>query len=266
MLMRGAGLLIAVTRVLWPQHLNSSYYLDLNDFSRHTAWAHAFMHDYALWLGLVLMTLTFLATYAVAWWHRQPRAVGLLALGGAGTLVALGLNQLVGHAAQEMRPYDTYRNALVLVAKAHDYAFPSDHAVVAGALFTSILLAARRAAPSTLAGEPPGKHALARPRGRRLRGATLALTVLGALFGLFLGFARVYVGAHYPGDVVAGFLLGAMVVMLASAARPASYWLAGLALSSPFAWLVCRPGGQQPKSAAALPQAAFGSEAEAHAP
>ncbi|MHB2009955.1 MAG: hypothetical protein ACYCOX_18195, partial [Acidobacteriaceae bacterium] len=38
-------------RVLPPKGLNSSIYLDLNHFSRHTAWAHGFMHHYALWLG-----------------------------------------------------------------------------------------------------------------------------------------------------------------------------------------------------------------------
>lgn len=204
------GLLGAV-KVLWPKGLNTAYYLDLNNFSRHTAWAHGFMDAYALWLGLTLLAVVFLCMYGIAWWRRDLRTTARMGLGGVGTLVALGLNQVVGHAAAERRPYDTWRHALVLVAKAHDYAFPSDHAVVAGALLTSVILVARRDA---------------------LRDVLLASAA--AVLALFLCFARVYVGAHYPGDVVAGLLLGAAVVLVVSALRPAAYrlveWLSGTVL------------------------------------
>ena len=105
---------LAVTKVLPPKGLNTSIYLDLNNFSRHTAWAHGFMHAYALWLGLVVLTVLFVVGYGI-----------------------------VGRAAAELRPYHTYTHALVLVAKANDYAFPSDHALVAGGLITSIFLATR---------------------------------------------------------------------------------------------------------------------------
>jgi hypothetical protein len=71
-----------------------------------------------------------------------------MALSGIGTFVALGLNQIVAHLAKELRPYDTLHHVLVLVPKANDYAFPSDHAVIAGALVTSVLLVSRRAVRS----------------------------------------------------------------------------------------------------------------------
>jgi undecaprenyl-diphosphatase len=230
---------LASVKVLWPQGVNSTYYLDINNFSRHTAWAHGFMHAYALWLGLTIMTVLFLIAYALAWWRRDRQAVGLLFLGGVGTLAALGINQLVGHAAEERRPYDTYRHALVLVAKTHDYAFPSDHSVVAGALFVSLLLVLRRA----------GVHRWrvgAAPRGSsrhsQVTPAMLVLVVLGALAGLLLLFARVYVGAHYPGDVVAGVLLGAAVVLVISVLRPLAYVLVDALAHSPLAIFVGRPG------------------------
>lgn len=212
--------LLGAVKVLWPKGLNTSYYLDVNTFSRHTAWAHGFMHAYALWLGLVLLTAIFCCMYGIVWWRRDLHAAARMGLGGAGTLVALGLNQIVGHAAAEQRPYDTWRHALVLVGKAHDYAFPSDHAVVAGALLTSVLLVSRRDALSDV-----------------------LLTVGAAVLALFLCFARVYVGAHYPGDVVAGLLLGAVIVLVVSALRPVAYrvvdWLSGTALS----FVVRRPYG-----------------------
>ena len=210
---------ISGVRVLWPKGLNSAYYLDLNNFSRHTAWAHGFMHQYALWLGLVLMTLAFLAAYAQVWWRRDVHAAALMGLGGIGTLIAFGVNQLVGDAAAELRPYDTYRSALVLVGKVSDYSFPSDHSVVAGALLTSIVLVAVR--PSTTLGW---------------------LCAVASVLTLFLCFARVYVGAHYPGDVVAGLLLGSVVVLVVSLLRPLAYRIADVVVSTPLVVGVRRPG------------------------
>lgn len=238
--MHPVALLGAVT-VLWPKGLNTSYYLDINAFARQTAWAHGFMHDYALWLGLVLMVLLFLAAYLVVWWRRNARGAALLGLGGIGTLIALGLNQLVGHAARELRPYDTYHHALVLVGKANDYAFPSDHAVVAGALAASVLLVVGRGVPDLT----QRAHSEWRGTGPSPARATPVMAVLvgvAAVLGLFLCFARVYVGAHYPGDVVAGFLLGAAVVATVSLARPVAYRAADLVADTALAVIVRRPG------------------------
>lgn len=203
---------LADIRVLPPKGLNTSIYLDINGFARHTEWAHSFMRAYALWLGAVLLVAIFFVAYGFVWWRRDRRAAALMGLSGIGTLVALGLNQIVGHAAKELRPYNTLRHVLVLVPSANDYAFPSDHAVIAGALVTSVLLVSRRAEGSNRRGQ--------------LVPAMVALGLLSAVFGLLLCFARVYVGAHYPGDVVAGFLLGSFVVCVASLARPFAYRIA----------------------------------------
>ena len=240
--MPAGNLLSAVVKVLWPQGLNTSYYLDLNSFSRRTAWAHGFMHDYALWLGLVLLTMVFLAAYLFVWRRRDTRGAVLMFLGGVGALVGLGLNQIVGHAAEELRPYDTFPHALVLVGKANDYAFPSDHAVVAGALFMSILLVVRRAKPEVRRpGVATGRLVASLEPRRGPTGAMVVLVVMSAVLALFLAFARIYVGAHYPGDVVAGLLLGVVVVAVVSAARPLGYRVADGIEHTPLAVLVRRP-------------------------
>lgn len=217
------GPLLADVRVLPPKGLNTTVYLDINDLARHSTWAHGFMHAYALWLGMALLVLGFAAAYALAWWRRSPRAAGLLALGGAGTIVAFGCNQLVGHAARELRPYDTHPHALVLVSKANDYSFPSDHSVLAGALITSLLLVTGRTLWSR-------------------RGAAVAWLVAAEIvLGLLLCFARLYVGAHYPGDVVAGLLLGAAVVGALSLLRPLLYKVIGAVEPTVLGTLVRRP-------------------------
>ena len=93
-----------------------------------------------------------------------------------------------------IRPYDTLHGVEVLVPRANDFTFPSDHAVAAGAAICGLLLARRWV----------------------LGGVAVAV-------GLFLAFARVYVGAHYPGDVVAGYLMASVVVLVVSLLRPVAY-------------------------------------------
>lgn len=233
----GVATFLAVTRVMPPKAWNRSVYLDINRWARQTPGLHAFMHDYALWAGLVLVTLTFLAMFAVSWWRRDVKAAALLGLGGVGTLIALGLNQVVGHAAQELRPYATLPHVLVLVGKANDYAFPSDHAVVSGALLTAVLLVGLRRPTPLAAG---GADRADAPVPRRV--GTIPLLVAAAAFTLFLLFARVYVGAHYPGDVIAGVLLGAVIVLVVVVAlRPIAYRLADLVVPTPLAVTVRRP-------------------------
>ena len=227
-------------RVLPPEGLNTSIYLDLNHFSRQTAWAHGFMHAYALWLGPAALAAVFVAVFAVAWWRRTPRVAALLFLGGVGTIVALGLNQLVGHAAKELRPYATHPHVLVLVARTSDYSFPSDHSIVAGGLTASLLL---------LLGSEVWRHrrrpvlGLADVDANRtsVPGAVVVLAAANVVLGLFLCFARVYVGAHYPGDVVAGYLLAAVVVVLVGLLRPLAYRAVDVIEPTAFGVLVRRP-------------------------
>jgi membrane-associated phospholipid phosphatase len=176
------GVLIGTTNVLPPKDINTTWYLDLNHFARQTSWAHGFMHAYALWAGLtVLAVLTAFVIVTARLRPDAPRALAIPLLTAASALVALGVNQLLSHGFGELRPYVVHPSALVLVGRANDFSFPSDHAIVAGALACGLLLYDRRYG---------------------IPAAVLALTV---------GFARLYVGSHYIGDVVGGLVAGAVI-------------------------------------------------------
>ncbi len=231
----------ADVKVLPPKGLNTSVYLDINHFSRETAWAHGFMHAYALWLGPVLLALAFVVAYTVAWWRRAPRPAVLLVLGGIGTVVSLGFTQLVAHAAKELRPFVTHPQALVLVAKAHDYSFPSDHSVIAGGLTTSLLLIVGAKVWQRRRGADHG-HTVPEGAGRASIGPARALAAVAIVLGLFLCFARIYVGVHYPGDVVAGYLMSSLVVILLSLLRPLAYQVLDLVEPTALGSLFRRPG------------------------
>lgn len=166
-------------------NLDARVYMDVNRFARNTSFAHFFMREYAIYGGVVLLGVTGLVAYWRARRSANPKkAVDSVAWTAVGTLVALGLNQIVSHLVGRVRPYYTLKGVEVLVPKANDFTFPSDHATVAGAMIVGLLL------------------------------SDLPTGIVAAVLGLFLAFDRVYVGAHYPGDVIGGLIFGALVVMV----------------------------------------------------
>ncbi len=75
-------------------------------------------------------------------------------------------------------------DALVLVSRSVDPAFPSDHAVMAGAVAAGLFVAHR------------------------------GLGAVAAVLAIAMAFTRVYVGAHFPLDVAAGLVIGAGIAWL----------------------------------------------------
>lgn len=172
-----------------PSHLslNDRWYLDVNNFARHTAWLHGFMRFYAHDFGVALLALALLVAWWVARHDLEPdRAVARVLWAAGGTVVIwgiahYGLKPLVA----EKRPYLVLPHVEVLLTRTTGYSFPSGHATVAGAVIAGLFVA------------------------RRWIIATVA-TVLGFL----LAFGRVYVGMHFPGDVAAGLAIGAAFVLV----------------------------------------------------
>jgi undecaprenyl-diphosphatase len=156
---------------------------DVNELARGSGWLHAPVLAYASY-GVVL----FAGLLLVGWWVARVscdhRRVAVALWTPLGALAALALNQPLVNAVREPRPYEVLPHLLVLTHRSADYSFPSDHAVMAGAVAAGLFLVDRR------------------------------LGVVAGLAALLMAFSRVYVGAHWPGDVVVGLVLGGAVTVL----------------------------------------------------
>ncbi len=160
-----------------------SWFLDVNSFARATPWLHAAIRAYAQY-GVVAFAVLLVWSWWIARARRDLAVMAAALWAPVGMLIAVGLNQPLGNWVHEARPYTSLRHVEVLVARSSDFSFPSDHAVMAGAVAAGVWLVSRR------------------------------LGLLSTVAALLMGFARVYVGAHYPGDVAIGLVFGAVVTLL----------------------------------------------------
>ncbi|MFF3213321.1 phosphatase PAP2 family protein [Streptomyces sp. NPDC002886] len=130
------------------------------------------------------------------WWRGEVRCAVRIALATlAASAVSQGLKFLVG------RERPVWPDPVVSA----DYAaYPSGHALTATVVCGLLVwLVARGPAR-------PSSHPLTRPRrGLALLGVLAAVSVLG------VGFTRIYLGVHWFSDVLAGWLLGAVLLALA---------------------------------------------------
>ncbi|MDH2415452.1 phosphatase PAP2 family protein [Nocardioides sp. CER19] len=168
--------------VVWGS-LQKGWFESVNHLARTTPWLHAPARLYAVYgVGL------FAGLLLLSWWlvrrDGDLRRMAAALWAPIGVLVAVGVNQFLVAGFAEPRPYTVLPHTLVLVARSSDYSFPSDHAVMAGAATAGVMLAHRR------------------------------LGLITLLLALAMAFTRVYVGAHFPLDVVTGLLVGAAIAWL----------------------------------------------------
>ena len=173
-------------------------YHAVNEFVVDNSWlGRLFSH-----IESVLPVLVGVAAFGL-WLVARPGAGNRWKLASASSLAAAALallvNRLVAAVWDRERPFAAHPAAHVWGGRSHDPSFPSDHASAAFAIAFAVLFFDRLAGSLFL----------------------LAAIVIGA--------GRVLVGAHYPGDVLAGCLVGlACAVLVARFARPILAWLVRL--------------------------------------
>jgi len=132
----------------------------------------------------VILGLTLITAILLAYRKRWALVAGLSTSVFGSFIVAYALKEL---AARPRPPAPLY--AYIETS----YSFPSGHAVFSVAFYFFILWLVFAALPSIW------RHA-----------ATIAVAVLT----LAIGFSRLYPGVHYPSDVLAGYVLGGLFVIL----------------------------------------------------
>lgn len=157
------------------------------------------MHNYTPWLnglmiglakdGIYMYALLLIIYWFIGHTHDQRiihREAGLSAVivGVLGLLI----NILISHIWFRPRPFVTL-HTVPLIHHAADASFPSDHAT----------------GSAGLAG------------GAYLRDHTMGKFF--AVLALFIGFSRVYVGVHYPTDILGGFIVGLLSTFIVALAK-----------------------------------------------
>ena len=129
-------------------------------------------------LGYYWVVLPLLAVAVYAFWRGGRRISAYLLV--VATLGGMVLTSVLKNVFERARP-DLFESGYV----ESSYSFPSGHATIAVGFYgTLTLLVAWR---------------LAGPR-------RWAVALAGVALVLLIGFSRLYLGAHYPTDVIAGFL------------------------------------------------------------
>jgi membrane-associated phospholipid phosphatase len=163
---------------------DDGWYRSVTDFARRTGWLNGIMSSLTVALIAVLALMVGYAAWR-AWRaaDRTAMAAGLWAAAGSvlSILLGLGLKQVF----HESRPCLALRGVATVqpCPGPTDYSFPSDHTTAAAALAAGLWLINRR------------------------------LGAVGAALALLEGFSRVYLGQHYPHDVLAAFVLSGVVML-----------------------------------------------------
>jgi undecaprenyl-diphosphatase len=129
----------------------------------------------------------------MGWWSARRRGAQAMTVALAApvaVLTAFAAAEVVKKIVGEVRPCRSMPHAYLVDAcpAPSDYAFPSGHSTVAAATVAALFLLDRR------------------------------LSAIAAVFAVVEGFTRVYVGAHYPHDVLGSVLLALPVAYLTSLA------------------------------------------------
>jgi undecaprenyl-diphosphatase len=176
----------ALTLAFNASSIDGSSFTAITDFARDTRWLNT---PVDLWTNAGLGV--FAVLMVMGWWNarrRDARSMTLALAAPVSVVVAIAVAEVVKKLVAEVRPcyalpHDFFVDSCPVRT---DYAFPSAHETVAAATVAALFLLDRR------------------------------LAAVAAVFALLEGFTRVYVGAHYPHDVLGAALLALPVAYLTS--------------------------------------------------
>jgi membrane-associated phospholipid phosphatase len=161
--------------------MDYSIYKDIDGVGPH--FLHAplkFAANDLVFVIVLMVALTFLIPWRSHLLERRTGAV--LATVSAG--IALLIVMPIANAVDRTRPFVAHPHSKLLISHGTDPGFPSDHATAAFAMALGLWLYDR------------------------------TIGAIALVLAAIVAFARVYVGVHYPSDVVAGALIGMAVALI----------------------------------------------------
>ena len=129
----------------------------------------------------------------------KSRKFGIIA-GASLALEAIIVNIFIKNAVARTRPYDAIEGLVSLVEKQVDYSFPSGHTGAAFAVAGAFLMIAIAGLPVVVK-----SGIISRTKSSLAYKIFTAVTIV---FSFIIAFSRLYVGVHYPTDVLGGFIIG----------------------------------------------------------
>ncbi|HEY3682709.1 MAG TPA: phosphatase PAP2 family protein [Streptosporangiaceae bacterium] len=160
---------------------DAGWYVRATDLATHSTWLNGAAAVWTDW-GLLVFAALFLA----GWWIARPGSAARMAAAlwaPIATVAAYAIDVVIKGFVAEPRPCQVIAavHTVLPCPGAADYSFPSNHATIAAAATVGLFAVSRR------------------------------LGVVAAVAALLMAASRVYVGAHYPHDVLAGLVVGAVV-------------------------------------------------------
>jgi membrane-associated phospholipid phosphatase len=167
--------------------IDGSLFTSITNFARDTKWLNTPMD---VWTNLGLGVFAILML--MGWWNARRRDTTAMTLALAApvcVVTAFAIAEVAKKIVAEVRPCRSLPHDYFVAAcpAPSDYAFPSGHTTTAAATVAALFLLDRR------------------------------LSAIAAIFAALEGFTRVYVGAHYPHDVL-GAAIALPVAFLTSLA------------------------------------------------
>jgi membrane-associated phospholipid phosphatase len=175
-------LALAASQISTVTTADDGWYRSITSFAQHTAWLQGAMKLYTQ-AGIGLLCL--MALYA--WWSARADRAAMAAVAWLvlGTAISIGGGLLLKQIFQENRPCQAIHVATVEACPGPtDYSFPSDHTTFAVALAVGLWLVRRE------------------------------LGIIAVVLAAVEAYSRVYLGQHYPHDVLAGAVLGTVVLLV----------------------------------------------------
>lgn len=165
----------------------------ITNFDHHVAsiiarlpqWLNPIMTTATL-IGEPIVVLTIAAAVGITAWIRGAHRIAYAEIAA---MIGFGGNTILKYIFHRARPHTMYAEHM----KIKSYSFPSGHAYGGLVMYGLLAYLAYKYLPHPW---------------------NVLSTVLLALLIILIGVSRVYLGAHFPSDVVAGWLLGAITLLL----------------------------------------------------